>query len=213
MPPVIDATPGSATANSFSTLAEVNSYFEARLPLDPVWDPTENVAIPRILTAARMLTTAFSGLKRLIMPKSGEPYYLVGMRWKGLPTVSDQAMDFPRTGLLDRLGRELDDVTVPAEIKQAQAELAGQLSLTDRALENEIAAQGITAIKAGPVSVNFNSELSAYTRTALVLPDHVLALIPPLWYEPETMEKGPDLRRINRPRIANATVPRRRSSW
>lgn len=213
MPATIDATPGSPTANSFATLAEINAYFEARLPLDPPWDPTESIAIPRILTAARMLTTAFSGLKRLITPKSGESYYLIGMKWDGLPAVSDQSMDWPRTGLLDRLGRELDDATVPAEIKQAQAELAGQLSLTDRTLENEIAVQGITAIKAGPVSVNFNSDSDAFTRTALVLPDHVLALIPPSWYTPESMEKGPDLRRINRPRIANATVPRRRSLW
>lgn len=213
MPPTIDATPGAPTANSYATLAEVNTYFESRLPLDPVWDLTDTVAIPRILTAARMLTTAFSGLKRLISPKSGEPYYLIGMKWNGLPAVSDQAMDWPRTGLLDRLGRELDDATVPAEIKQAQAELAGQLSLTDRTLENEIAAQGITAIKAGPVSVNFNSDFDAFTRTALVLPDHVLALILPSWYSAETMEKGPDLRRINKPRIANTIVTRRNWSW
>jgi hypothetical protein len=213
MPATIDATPGSPTANSFATLAEINAYFESRLPLDPPWDPTEAIAIPRILTAARMLTTAFSGLKRLITPKSGEPYYLVGMRWKGVPTVADQAMDFPRTGLLDRLGRAVDPLTVPIEIKQAHAELAGQLSLSDRTLENEIAAQGITAIKAGPVSVNFNSDSGAFTRAALVLPDHVLALIPPSWYEPETMEKGPDLRRSNRPRIANVIVPRRIGSW
>lgn len=213
MPPTINATPGSPTANSYATLAEVNAYFESRLPLDPVWDPTDTVAIPRILTAARMLTAAFSGLKRLITPKSGEPYYLIGMKWNGTPTLADQAMDFGRTGLLDRLGRPLDPDIVPVEMKHAQAELSGQLSLSDRTLENEIAAQGITAIKAGPVSVNFNSDFDAFTRTALVLPDHVLALIPPSWYTPETMEKGPDLRRINRPRIANATVPRRYRSW
>lgn len=213
MPPTIDATPGSATANSYATLAEVNTYFESRLPLDPVWDPTDAVAIPRILTAARMLTTAFSGLKRLVTPKSGEPYYLIGMKWNGTPAFADQAMDMPRTGLVDRLGRPVDETVVPIEIKYAHAELSGQLSLTDRTLENEIAAQGITAIKAGPVSVNFSSDFDAFTRTALVLPDHVLALIPPSWYTAETMEKGPDLRRINKPRIANTIVTRRNWSW
>lgn len=203
MPPTIVATSGSPSANSYITVAEANAYFESRLPLDPVWDPTEAVAIPRILTAARMLTNVFSGSKRLITPKSGDPYYLIGMKWNGTPTFADQAMDFPRTGLLDRLGRPLDPEIIPVELKNTHAELAGQLSLTDRTLDNDIVTQGIQEIGAGPVKIKFRGDHDSYTRTALVLPDGVLSLLVPSWYAGETMEKGPDLRRINRPRIAS----------
>lgn len=203
MPPTIVATPGSASANSYITVAEANTYFESRLPLDPVWVTTESIAIPRILTAARMLTNIFSGAKRLITPKSGDPYYLIGMKWTGLPADAIQVMDWPRIGMLDRLGREIASTLIPAELKQAQAELAGQLSLTDRILDNDIVTQGIQEIGAGPVKIKFNSDFDSYTRTALVLPDGVLSLLVPSWYTGETMEKGPDLRRINRPRIAS----------
>lgn len=203
MPPTIVATAGSSSANSYITVAEANTYFESRLPLDPAWDPTESIAIPRILTAARLLTTIFSGAKRLITPKTGDPYYLIGMKWNGTPTFADQAMDFPRTGLLDRLGRELDPLIIPVELKNAHAELSGQLSLADRGLDNDILTQGIQEIGAGPVKIKFRDDADSYTRTALVLPDGVLSLLVPSWYTNETMEKGPDLRRINRPRIAS----------
>lgn len=203
MPPTIVATPGSATANSYVTVVEANAYFESRLPLDPIWDPTEAVAIPQILTAARMLSNIFSGSKRLITPAKGDPYYLIGMKWTGLPTNAIQAMDWPRTGMLDRLGRELASTVIPAELKQAQAELAGQLSLSDRVLDNDILTQGIQEIGAGPVKIKFREDYDSFTRTALVLPDGVLSLLVPSWYTGETLEKGPDLRRVNRPRIAS----------
>lgn len=203
MPPTIVATPGTANANSYITVAEANAYFESRLPLDPVWDPTEAIAIPRILTAARMLSNIFAGSRRLITPKSGDPYYLIGFKWTGLPTDAIQVMDWPRTGMLDRLGREIASTVIPVELKNAQAELAGQLSLSDRVLDNDILTQGIQEIEAGPVRVEFREDYDSYTKTALVLPDGVLSLLVPSWYTGETMEKGPDLRRINRPRIAS----------
>lgn len=203
MPPTIVATPGAANANSYITVAEANAYFESRLPLDPVWNTADAIAIPRILTAARMLSNIFSGSRRLITPAKGDPYYLIGMRWNGTPTFDDQAMDFPRTGLLDRHGRALDPLTIPTELKNAHAELSGQLSLNDRVLDNDILTQGIQEIEAGPVRVEFREDYDSYTKTALVLPDGVLSLLVPSWYTAETMEKGPDLRRINRPRIAS----------
>lgn len=208
MPPTIVTTPGSASANSYITVAEANAYFESRLPLDPPWDATESIVIPRILTAARMLTSVFAGSKRLVTPKNGDPYYLIGFKWTGLPADAIQVMDWPRIGMYDRLGRELSSSIIPSELKQAQSELAGQLSLNDRTLDNDILTQGIQEIGAGPVKIKFREDLESFTETALVLPAGVLSMLVPSWYTGETMEKGPDLRRINRPRIASMNCPR-----
>jgi hypothetical protein len=150
-----------------------------------------------------MLTNVFSGARRLITPEKGDPYYLIGFKWTGLPADAIQVMDWPRLGMADRLGRTIGSTVIPAELKQAQAELAGQLSLNDRILDNDIVTQGIEEIGAGPVKIKFRDDYDSFTRTALVLPDGVLSLLVPSWYTGETLEKGPDLRRYNRPRIAS----------
>ena len=48
--------------------------------------------------------------------------------WEGTKTDPLQALQWPRTGAIDRFGQPVDTATVPAQIEQAQAQLAYLLS-------------------------------------------------------------------------------------
>ncbi len=46
---------------------------------------------------------------------------------KGSRTTSTQALQWPRTGCVDRRGAWVDETTIPAELKEATCELAERL--------------------------------------------------------------------------------------
>ncbi len=69
---------------------------------------------------------------------------------------------------------------IPQELKDATAELAGQLGTTDRTLDNDVIVQGITAIKAGSVGLNFKQAI-----VPQVIPDAVYNLLPQSWLTDE----------------------------
>lgn len=51
--------------------------------------------------------------------------YLETMRWQGTKTVSSQATQWPRTGVVDGYSVAVDTATVPTDVINAQYELAG----------------------------------------------------------------------------------------
>lgn len=69
---------------------------------------------------------------------------------------------------------------IPQELKDATAEMAGQLGNADRTLDNDIIVQGITSVRAGSVALTFKDMIE--TR---VLPDAVWDLMPPSWFTAE----------------------------
>jgi hypothetical protein len=69
---------------------------------------------------------------------------------------------------------------IPLPLKWATAELAGQLANGDRTLDNDVIVQGITAVRAGSVSVNFKQNI-----VPQVLPDMVMNLLPIGWLSDE----------------------------
>lgn len=69
---------------------------------------------------------------------------------------------------------------IPHELKEAVAELAGQLGIADRTLDNDIIVQGISSLRAGPVSLSFNKDIMAQ-----VIPDAVYNLMPIDWLTEE----------------------------
>lgn len=73
---------------------------------------------------------------------------------------------------------------IPQDLKDSVSEMAGQLSLGDRTLDNDVSAQGITSVRAGSVAVTFRD---GYIDPK-VLPDAVVNLLPPSWYTEETYE-------------------------
>lgn len=155
------ATPGAANANSFKTLAEFNEYLSNRL----------------------FVTTAVSGASdatkesALIMATR-----LIGrwFIWNGQATYATQALPFPRIGLLSLTGYPIPENVIPQELKDATSELAYVLltaGTTDPTAVSQIAAQGITKIKASSVEITFKD-----TIEGRFMPDAVAILIPPSWY-------------------------------
>ena len=178
----IVATPGASNANSFLTEAEATVYFNARLPLAPPWedadDPTAALAM-----ATRILSALAQPLKYLIPADKPPYYYRTRRQWTGAPATTTQSLPWPRTGMYDANGNAIASNVVPQALKDATAELAGQLIIADTTLDNAVIAGGITSVKAGSVSVSFKNMIEAK-----VLPDAVWNLMPPSWFTNELIE-------------------------
>lgn len=69
---------------------------------------------------------------------------------------------------------------IPQELKDAESELAGQLLMADTTLDNAVIVGGIKSVSAGSVAVSFKDDIAAH-----VLPDAVIALMPPSWLTDE----------------------------
>lgn len=91
--------------------------------------------------------------------------------WLGEKEVSTQDLQFPRTGLTDRLGNSIDASTSLEIIKEAQYEYAIAL-LQDVTLLNNKDATGnnIKKLKAGPAEIEYFSAERG-TRFPLILQD------------------------------------------
>jgi hypothetical protein len=181
MPLTLITTPGAVDANSFATIAEYKDYWGSRLFNDAQLAATDDKITQALVWAARLFKTYFV--------------------WNGAPISSDQALPFPRSGLSTLNGRTLAADEIPSEMKEAQSEWAGQLMLTNLTATNSILQKGITAIKAGPVAINYKTGGStvdmanvdvfkqqpdlAYLSNAV--PDAVRNLIPGPWYQHGTL--------------------------
>src|ERR1019366_3747461 len=91
-----------------------------------------------------------------------------------------QRLAWPRIGMFDANGNAIDPTIIPQDLKDAESELAGQLLGGDRSLDNSVIVQGLTAVKAGSVSLSFKSEIMPQ-----VIPDAVLNIMPQSWLTDE----------------------------
>lgn len=135
----LDTTPGSATGNSFATVAEFKTYRDNRLPA-VTWavaasDPVIEVAL---IMGGRLMNSMFD--------------------WTGTAVDAVQAMTWPRVGMATRNGYPIPTSgasSYPQALKDAQCEFALQLGAGDRVSDNDAIKQGITSVKAGSVAVTF----------------------------------------------------------
>jgi hypothetical protein len=159
-----DSTPGSPTATSYLSVERADEIASERLH-SSAWDLLETNDKQRVLmTATRLLDSRVCVL--------------------GSPTFDDQSLLFPRTGLTNRNGREIDPDTIPPEIEFATFDYGLVLLPADNTMESSIAAQGITKLKAGPVELSFKDDIQ-YNSS---VPANVLAFIPSWWLCPEKEE-------------------------
>lgn len=182
---VLDATSGGATANSYLTEAEFQDYLLTAY--DVTEDPNALADGPMLALATRNLNALYSARKTLVRPGKGEaPYYIVSPTWTGSPSTTTQALPWPRTGMYDRNGNAIAVDVIPTDLKNATAEFARQLRMGDRTLDNDVAVQGITSVKAGSVAVAFRDGLIE----AKVIPDAVANLLVPSWLSDELIVPG-----------------------
>lgn len=165
------ATAGGATANSYATAAEGDAYHEAHLYASDWTGASTATKEAALVMATRVLDSLYE--------------------WEGWAATDTQALLWPRNAVLDfRELSYIDPATVPQRLKDATAELARQLIAEDRTVDNQIETQGITALTAGPVSLEFKD--SVYAK---VMPDAVRNLIPAWW---GTLREGGSSRPIAR---------------
>lgn len=185
MPIEVIATPNASDANSFIDLDEYAYYWERRTPLDPPVTVTGDVAARNVIMATRVLSTLHVARKTIRWDQNHNPYYYTSRAWTGEISTSTQALPWGRKSMYDRLGRAIAENVIPQELKDATAELAGQLEANDRTLDNDIIVQGITSVKAGSVALTFKNNIEAQ-----VLPDAVVNLLVPSWLTDEIIDYG-----------------------
>lgn len=182
MPFVLDATVGGAGANSYLTVEEYLAYLET------TYEPAQEDANalddgPTLAMATRLINSIFAPHRRLVRVKGEAPYYIVSPTWTGLPASTTQALAWPRTGMFDLNGNAIASTVIPQALKDATAELARQLKVSDRTLDNDVSVQGITSVRAGSVAVTFKDMIDAK-----VIPDAVYNLLVPSWLTDELVE-------------------------
>ena len=167
---VLDATPGSPTSNSYTTVAQATAFLTMRLDT-AAW--TE-APVPDQEAALQWAT-------RLIDEQVG---------WYGLPTYPDQALALPQVGLVDQWGRPVASNVIPVPVQQATALYA--LGLLEATEENGTAAATngdlvIKSKKIGDVTLTYQDLPSSSARTPVspyAIPSEVKALLRPYGVTP-----------------------------
>lgn len=147
----ITATAGSSTANSYITVADADTYFETHLYASDWTDADTDQKCQALQMATRLLDQWFD--------------------WTGFVASSEQALLWPRSGVIGPNGYLEADDEIPVRIEQATAELGKSLIVKDRTADNDTEAQGVKRVKAGSVEVEFGAV------TNKTIPDAVMALV------------------------------------
>jgi hypothetical protein len=167
MPVVIDATVGGTSANSYSTLNEADTYHASHTN-SSIWDAATTDQKNRALVMATRLLDQH-------------------VEWKGYASSDTQALQWPRIYVpiekklllyppghpeFNYWGIYLPSDVIPQHLKDATAEFARQLLATDRTVDDDVSARGITRIAAGAVDISFKG-----TIRPNVVPDAVMAML------------------------------------
>lgn len=165
MPSTLVATPKDASANTYATRAEADTYFGDRLHASAWTSATTDQKDQALLWAAKILDTR--------------------VKWNGTKTTLGQAMDWPRAYVRDvdfvipppASSYDLDDFyidadTVPNWLKWAQCEQA--LALLGSDISIDPGTTGYSAISVGSISLTIDK-----LDKTRVLPRPVRELVQP----------------------------------
>lgn len=136
----IITTAGSATANSYASVAELDAYAENRLPVAAAFaTASDELKEAALIAAARGIDA--------------------NIDWTGVATVPEtQAMTWPRAGMLNRNKYAIANTVIPVDLKNAQCEFAYQLIAgADKVSDDDAAAKGVASLKAGSVAIGFQT--------------------------------------------------------
>ena len=116
------ATPGGIDSNAYLTLEEAEAYMSSLLHAEDWNKPetTDERKTAALIQAARWMET---------------------IAWKGNRSSYGQALAWPRRGVVDREGFEVPFDSIPRQVKDANAEFAYRLLLSDRAADAEKSSQ------------------------------------------------------------------------
>lgn len=167
MAATLDTTIGGASANSYVSRAEAQSYFDEHL-YGSTWDDADEDSQTRaLIMATRLLDTRFEWYgavtdltQKLLWPRIGvvKPGIAEGQ------TVSGIGMMYG-----EPFADTYDSDEIPDQIKWATCEYALALLTSNRTADSDLETYGVTSFTAGPVSFTFAG------ATAKPVPDAVAA--------------------------------------
>lgn len=148
----LDSNMNSATFNCYCSLDYANTYVDNRLHTD-LWDAasTEDREAA-LIWASKLLDSSFV--------------------WSGARVNTEQNMAFPRYGLYDAEGYYVKSDIIPEQVKDATVEQAMLLLAKDRTGNSEPSSQGLSSLKLGSMSLDFDK-----TDKAQVVSDYVATLL------------------------------------
>lgn len=138
--------------NTYVTPLQADLYFEDRLRVE-TWTAAEDEDKDKALLMARRL--------------------LDRQAFAGSLADDNQILAWPRSGLVDREGRAVDPSTVPADVRDAQCELA--LAFLREDLTADDGRSGVRREKIGEIEVEYDGRAPAKAP----LPEIVAALLKP----------------------------------
>jgi len=161
VPVTIIATAGASNANSYASEAEALAYNDAHVSGETFSDADLDVRRRALATATRMLDA--------------------NVRFLGVATSLTQALQFPRTGLVDPVsGLAVDPAIVPSEVKDACAEFARLLIVNDPTKLSDTEIAGLASLKAGDVELAFRDPIAASAAPSrATIPASVMAFLRP----------------------------------
>jgi hypothetical protein len=124
-----NSTPGYSLATSYPSLDEAKEYFKYRLH-SSLWADFASKSAA-LMTATRLLDR------------------WVG--WYGNKTTEDQALSWPRDGVVDKDGYYVENDIVPSDIKEATCELAYAMLEDDVTATDDL--KGIKSLKVGSLAI------------------------------------------------------------
>jgi hypothetical protein len=158
----IDATVGGENSNSFTTKDEANGYHLTRLHNDEWVDADISDQEKALQWATRLLDN---------------------LMWLGRQWSDTQALRWPRIEVPDREGSYWDYNEVPTWLKNATAELAWLLIISDSTRES--GTKGFHMIKVGPVTM----QIAANDRSQSIY-DAVMEMVRPFIEQGQRVYRG-----------------------
>ena len=147
----LDNTIGGADTNSYVSLVEANAYFTDRAHAE-AWEEVEN--------QDQMLITASSNIDWFIT-------------WKGTRVTGTQSMDWPRSGVYDKVGELYPEDVIPNDVKIAVYEMALSSLEVDRTADGDLA--GLSEVKAGSLMIKTDDGM--YNTKPDVVPDKIWKIL------------------------------------
>ena len=147
----LNNTIGASDTNCYVSLVEANSYFVDRAHSE-AWEELEN--------QTQVLITASSQID----------WYIT---WKGERVDGVQAMDWPRSGVLDKVGELYPEDMIPNDVKIAVYELALSSFEVDRTADGDLA--GLAEVKAGSLMIKTDDGM--YNTQPDTIPDKIWKIL------------------------------------
>ena len=147
----LDATVGGENTNSYVTLSEANSYFADRAHSD-LWENEDDQA-SALVTASQVID-----------------WYVT---WKGVRVTGTQSMDWPRSGVYDKVGVLYPEDIIPPDVKIAVYEMALASLDSDRTQDGDLA--GLSEVRAASLMIKADDGL--YNTKPDTIPDHIWKIL------------------------------------